>query len=139
MYKLLKSDIEKWEKDCKNGFKFDIRYYLYHNEKTLIKRIKLDDKTYLEVHLMFYNNYENYRQVGYYINVNISKWNIEENGMATSQGLGISYKLNDEIYQKRSFKELQRATEHINNDLIMSIYNQDNTNKKQLENAVILG
>lgn len=138
MGKLLKSDVEKWEKDCKNDFKFDIRYYLYHNEKTLTKRINLDDKTYLEVHLMFYNKYENYRQVGYYININISKYYIEGE-MAVSHGLGISYKLNETVYQKRSFKELQKATAYINNDLVMSIYNQDNASKKQLENAVILG
>lgn len=138
MSKLLKSDIEKWESECKNNFKFDLRYWLYHNEKTLEKTVKLDGKTYLKAHIMFYNKYENYRTVGYYININISKWYIEGE-MATSHGLGINYKLNDEIYQRRNFKELQKATELINDELIMSIYNQDNMGKKQLENAVILG
>ena len=138
MGNITREQIKKWESECKNDFKFDIRYWMYHQEKTLTKRINLDDKTYLEVHLMFYNKYENYRQVGYYINVNISKYYIEGE-MAVSHGLGISYKLNNEIYQKRSFKELQKATAFINNDLIMSIYNTDTNGKKQLENAVIIG
>ena len=87
---------------------------------------------------MFYNKYEDYKQVGYYINVNISKWH-NDGSMSVSHGLGINYKLNNEIYQKRSFKELQKATEMITDEIIMSIYNQDTAGKKQLENAVIIG
>lgn len=138
MGNITREQIKKWESECKNDFKFDLRYWLYHNEKTLEKTVKLDEKTYLKAHLSFYNKYENYKQVGYYINVNISKWHIEGE-MATSHGLGISYKVNDEIYQKRSFKELQKATEMITSEMIMSIYNQDTVGKNQLENAVILG
>ena len=135
---ITREQIKKWEKDCKNGFEFDLRYWLFHQEKTLEKTIKLDEKTYLKAHLMYYEKYENYKYIGYYINVNISKYYIEGE-MAVSHGLGINYKVNNEIYQKRSFKELQKATEIITDEIIMSIYNQDTAGKKQLENAVILG
>ena len=29
---------------CKNNWKLDISYYIFHKEKTLIKRIKLDEQ-----------------------------------------------------------------------------------------------
>ena len=138
MGNITREQIKKWESECKNDFKFDVQYYIFHNEKTLEKIIKLDETNFLKVHLMFYNKYEDYKQVGYYINVNISKWH-NDGSMSVSHGLGINYKLNNEIYQKRSFKELQKATEMITDEIIMSIYNQDTAGKKQLENAVIIG
>lgn len=38
---------------CKNNWKLDISYYIFHKEKTLIKRIKLDEQNYLEFALRY--------------------------------------------------------------------------------------
>lgn len=139
MGKLLKKDVEKWNSECKNDFKFDVEYYIFHNEKTVEKIIELDKEHYLKTHIMYYDKRENFKWIGYYINVNISKWYHKEGeNFASSNGLGISLALNDIIYKKRSFKELQKATELINTELIMSIYNKDIAGEKVLENGRIL-
>lgn len=136
MAKLMKKDVERYNEGCKNGFKFDIQYYLYHNEKTIVKDIKLDEEHFVRAHITFYNKYENYRQVGYYINVNISKWyHKKDDNFASSSGLGVNIKINDNIYQKKSFKEIQKASENLTDDYIIEC---SNINQKELSNSRIL-
>ena len=42
---------------CMNDWRLDVEYYIFHNEKTLVKHIKLDDEHYLEFTLRY--NYKN--------------------------------------------------------------------------------
>lgn len=135
--KITKEQLEKWNEGCKNDFKVDISYLVYHSEKTLEKRIILDDETYLKCHLSFYNKYENYKSVGYYINANISKWK-HQGDFDNSYGLGINIKVSDKIYDKKSFKELQKITENITDSIIIDIYKQDTISSRRLEKGAIL-
>jgi len=134
MSKLLRKDVEKWNSECSNGFKFDIQYFIFHNEKTLEKDIVLDDENFLKAHLSFYAKYENFKEVGYYINLNVSKYYHKKgDNFSSSNGLGVNLQINDTIYTKRSFKELQKATATITDDVILAL-----AENKQIDNARIL-
>lgn len=138
MANLTKEQIIKINEGCKNGFILDTQYFIFHNEKILEKIIELDEENYLKVHISFYTNWENYRGDGYYINVNISKfYHKKDDYFSSSSGLGINLKLNGKIYTRRNFKELQKATENITDDLILDIYNNDKNGKKQLDNPYV--
>lgn len=58
MAKLTKEQYNKWNAQAKNGFQFDFRYFIIHNEKTLIKSIPLDDGCIIEFKLWYFLEYE---------------------------------------------------------------------------------
>ena len=57
MARITKQEIEKINNKCSNEWRLDVEYYLFHNEKTLVKIIRLDEEHYLEFTL--YYNYNN--------------------------------------------------------------------------------
>lgn len=57
MAKITREQITKINNMCSDEWMLDVDYYLFHNEKTLIKRIRLDDEHYLEYRLEY--NYSN--------------------------------------------------------------------------------
>ena len=44
MASLSKEQRQKINNECQNEWELDVHYFLFHNEKTLIKRIQKDDK-----------------------------------------------------------------------------------------------
>ena len=47
MGKITQEQIKTINSKCMNDWRLDVQYYIFHNEKTLIKQIKLDDEHYL--------------------------------------------------------------------------------------------
>lgn len=61
MAKLTTIQIDKYNAQCENGFKFDFQYYLYHKEKTLIKYIDLESNQVLKASILYHE--DNKKQV----------------------------------------------------------------------------
>lgn len=114
MAKITKQQIENINKKCMNDWRLDVEYYLFHNEKTLIKHIKLDNEHYLEFALRY--NYKNQ------ISLHISKFHHKEGDyFASSQGLGKS-KILDEIQTTRkNINNLIEFTNSLTDDECMRI------------------
>lgn len=46
--------VETINSKCHNNWKFDVVYFIYHKERELIKKVKLEDNTgYLECRLFY--------------------------------------------------------------------------------------
>ncbi len=50
---MIQEQIIKINSMCENNWRLDVQYYLYHDEKTLIKQIDLDNTHYLEFRLSY--------------------------------------------------------------------------------------
>lgn len=103
MAKITKQQIENINKKCTNDWRLDVEYYLFHNEKTLIKHIKLDNEHYLEFALRY--NYKNQ------ISLHISKFHHKEGDyFASSQGLGKSKILDETQVTRKNVNNLIEFT-----------------------------
>ena len=57
MPKLTREQYNKWNAKATNGFSFDIQDYVFRGEKTLTRRIPIDEDHYTELHLMYRDEY----------------------------------------------------------------------------------
>lgn len=114
MGKITQEQIKTINSKCMNDWGLDVQYYIFHNEKTLLKHIKLDDENYLEFALYF--NYKNQ------IQLHISKYHHKEGDyFATSQGLGKSRLLDNTEYTRKSINNLIDFTKTLNDEKLMTI------------------
>ncbi len=94
MATITKQKLEEINNKCSNSWELDVFYFLNWNEKTLIKRISIEDNNYLEFRL--YYNSENK------ITLNISKFYQKEvEGVAVSDGMGKTAILNETIFKRK--------------------------------------
>lgn len=114
MARITREQVIKTNEKCMNEWRLDVEYYLFHNEKRLVKHIKLDDENYLEFALYF--NYKNQ------IQLHISKYHHKEGDyFATSQGLGKSRLLDNTEYTRKSINNLIDFTKTLNDEKLMTI------------------
>ena len=114
MAQITREQVQKINEKCSNEWGLDIQYFLYHNEKTLIKKIDLDEEHYLEFRL--YYTYQNK------IQLHISKYHYQEGDyFATSQGLGKSRLLDNTEFTRKSVNELIKFTKSLNDEELMTI------------------
>ena len=127
MGKITKTQIENINNKCRNGWEFDIQYFMYHSEKTLIKQIKLDNENYIEFALRY--NYKNQ------ISLHISKFyhKLGEH-FAVSSGLGKSKILNEEQATRKNFNKLIEYTNILTNDELMKI----NAETQVIKNSIFV-
>lgn len=99
---------------CKNGWKLDVDYYLFHNEKTFIKRVKLDDEHYLEFALRY--NYKNQ------ISLHISKFYQEKGkSYASTSGMGKSKVLDETSYKRKTINNLIEITKKLTREKLLEV------------------
>ena len=114
MAKITREQILKINNQCKNDWRLDTEYFIFHNEKTLVKHIKLDDENYLEFTLRY--NYKNQ------ISLHISKFYHKEGDyFASSNGLGKSKILNETQFKRKNVNDLIEFTNTLTDDELMEI------------------
>ena len=114
MAKITKQQIENINKKCTNDWRLDVEYYLFHNEKTLIKHIKLDNEHYLEFALRY-----NYKSQ---ISLHISKFQHRQGDyFASSEGLGKSKILDETQVTRKNVNNLIEFTNRLTDDECMRI------------------
>lgn len=121
MQMMTQQQVQEINNKCKNNWVFDTTYYMYHQEKTLIKRIKIDDESYLEFKL----NYNSKNQ----IYLHISKFYTQKHiGTATSEGLGKSKVLEETSYKRRGINNLIIKTQTLTDDELLKINSETKVN-----------
>ncbi len=125
MPKITNEQIQKINNKCINDWKLDVEYYVFHNEKTLIKQIKLDDEHYLEFALRY--NYKNQ------ISLHISKFHHKQGDyFASSMGLGKSKILNEEKSTRKNLTNLIELTQSLTDDECMRINTETEVTKNNI-------
>jgi len=127
MGKITQEQIKNINSKCMNDWRLDVEYYLFHNEKTLIKHIKLDDEHYLEFALRY--NYKNQ------ISLHISKYHHKQGDyFAVSSGLGKSKVLNETQAKRKNVNDLIEFTNTLTDEKLMEI----NTNTVVTKNYMFV-
>ena len=127
--KLTANDVKRFDGMCKNGFHFDVRYWMIHDEKTVSKEVSVDGG-HVQIHLLWMDDYETKTNdygcswkvpTGKKIPVaNVSFWRPTGNGVFSSRGIGKWIPLGDPVARK-SFKVLTDATGTIDVEKMVEI------------------
>lgn len=127
MQMMTQQQVQEINNKCKNNWEFNTTYYLCHQEKTLIKRIIIDDENYLEFKLGY--NYKNQ------IQLRISKYYTQKHiGTATSEGLGKSKVLEETSYKRKGINNLIIKTQTLTDDELLKI----NAETKVINNGIFV-
>ena len=111
---MTKKQVEELNIRCKNDWKFDVTYFVYHTEKTFIKRIKLQSEGYLEFRI--YYNSEN--QVA----LHISKFTYtSDKACATTEGLGKIIVIDNTKYTRKNINNLIIVTARLTDEELLKI------------------
>ena len=112
--KITKEQVDNINNQCMNGWQFDVEYFLFHGEKTLIKQIQLDDENYLEFAIRY--NYKNQ------VSLHISKFyhKIGETFSSTN-GMGKSKVLAETPVVRKNIKNLVIFTKNLNDEKLLDI------------------
>lgn len=114
MASITREQIIKFNSMCSNGWKLDIDYFIFHNEKTLVKQIPLDEENYLEFALRY--NYKNQ------ISLHISKFYREKDKeYASTSGMGKSKILDEVSVKRKSVNGLIAFTDFLNDQKLLEI------------------
>ena len=122
MTKLTNIQIDKYNTQCKNGFKFDFQYYLYHKEKTLIKYIDLESNQVLKASILYYE--DNQKQVP---TLHLHK-GVPSGGFYSFSGLG-QFITRGEPQKTKRFNLLIDYTERLTDKYILSLHDEKITSK----------
>ena len=125
MSNITREQIQKINNRCKNDWSLDIQYYLFHNQKTLIKHIALNEEYYIQFKLNY--NYKN--QITLYFNKFHHK---EGDYFATSSGLGKSKIIDEKQTTRKNINNLIELTEKLTDDELMLINSQTEVTKSPI-------
>lgn len=114
MESMTRKQIQEINNKCCNNWKFDTSYFIYHSEKTLIKKLKVDDTGYLEFRI-YYNSQNQ-------VTLHISKFEYARDGeTATTEGLGKITTLDLKKHKRRIFNNLIAFTDKLTDDELLKI------------------
>lgn len=112
--KITSEQIQKINNMCSNEWVLDTEYYVYHNEKTLIKHIRMNETNYLEFRLSY--NYKNQ------ISIHISNfYHKPEDTFASSSGMGKRKILDETQYKRKNINNLIELTKELNDTKLLEI------------------
>lgn len=115
---LTRDQVKAWNKDSKNGFSFAVQYFLFHNEKTLEKKIDIGNGHFLVCHLMYRGEFK--REVNAYRQgFNVPTFRhipcihfadyYNSGSVMVSHGLGYWHNLGEAV-DKKSYSALQKLS-----------------------------
>lgn len=114
MGKITKQEILKINNKCFNDWSLDVEFFIYYNEKTLIKQIQIDEENYLEFTLRYNRNKK--------ISLHISKFYHKKNeNYASTSGLGKSKILDETPAKTRNVNKLIELTKTLNDEELLKI------------------
>lgn len=136
MAKITREKVEEINAKCKNGFMFNLQTFIYSGEKNVIKYIDIEDNKKISATLSYYDR----RLQGSYtykpvICLHLAIWNVEENGMMCSHGLGATIELSGPC-EKRKFNDLIAKTAEFDDATILDYASQ---NMERLKNPFLIG
>lgn len=122
---ITREQIQKINGKCKNNWRLDVQYYIFHSEKTLIKHIQLDEEHYIEFKLLY--NWKNQ------ITLSFNKFHHKEGDyFATSNGLGKNRILDTTEFSRKNINNLIELTEKLTDDELMLINSQTEVTKSPI-------
>lgn len=111
---VITNEVNTINNKCNNGWMLDVQYYMFHNERTLIKQIPIDDEHYLEFRLCYSNKKQ--------ILVHISKFHKKPNeNYAVTTGLGKNAIIDETEYKRKNINNLLALTNRLNNFKLMEL------------------
>lgn len=114
MGKITKQEIIQINDKCSNNWSLDVQYYIYYNQKTLIKRIDIDEENYLEFTLRYNYNKQ--------ITLHICKfYHRKGENYASTSGLGKSKVLDITQAKTRNVNKLIELTKKLNDEELLKI------------------
>lgn len=126
MSKISKEQIQKINEKCKNNWKIDIQYLIFHNEKQLYKTLELDQEHYLQFELGYDSNNQ--------IILRISKYHHKQGDIfSTSNGLGKKKILSD-TQNRKNINALIEYTSKFTDEKLLNI----NSHTEVIQSSVIL-
>lgn len=106
--------IQKINNQCRNNWCLDVEYFIYSNEKTLVKHININEEDYLEFALRY--NWKNQ------ISLHISKFNHKKGDyFSTSHDFGKDKIINDQPANRKSINKLIEYTNILTDDELLRI------------------
>lgn len=134
MAKITREQFNKWNDQAKNGFQFDLQYFLTWNEKTLTKKIKMENGDIIEFKIEYDKEYEKYTnewkvtrnvETGRYIPMlYITHWRPTQSGCYTSSGWAKSEILGSPENSKK-YNVLCKFSETVNTDEHMKAFTKE--------------
>jgi len=119
MAQLTREQAIKWNDGNVNGFQFDPQYYVFHGEKTSLKKISIGDNKYLYIHLMYRETYQNYiascqpvAHFAVYYN---------QGSVMVSHGLGYWHNMGDAT-AKKNYNALKSLSALLNDENCLEIF-----------------
>lgn len=126
MSKISKEQIQKINEKCKNNWKIDIQYLIFHNEKQLYKTLELDQEHYLQFELGYDSNNQ--------IILRIFKYHHKQGDtFSTSNGLG-KKKILSNTQNRKNINALIEYTSKFTDEKLLNI----NSHTEVIQSSVIL-
>ena len=114
MESMTRKQIQEINNKCCNNWKFDTSYFVYHSEKTLIKKLKVDSTGYLEFNL--YYNKQNQ------VSLHITKFEYaRDKETASTSGMGKYAILDNKQYKRKMLNNLIAFTDKLTDDELLKI------------------
>lgn len=130
MPSITREQAQKLNAQAPGNWRFDVRYYVIHGEKTLVRQIELDGGRYLEARLYYVENYErrsnehcswNAPAGHYYTGLHYQIYSPSSTpGCYHSFGLGTLLNLDNGQHAKRNYKDLCALAKSVTDDWILT-------------------
>lgn len=114
MANITRQQIDSINNRCSNDWELDVDYYLMHNDKTLIKRIYIDEEHYLKFCIRYNSN----NQVILHISNNYHK---KGEYFSTSHGMGKTKILEETQAPRKNINNLIDFTRKLTNTELLEI------------------